>query len=99
MLDHEADLVHVRREHDARRVDQARLPADYAADLVLFQCAEGLQVPAHQRPDLGLIAGDAVDLGEFFEKEFGAVHEGSFRVISAPGGARVSSLAHRGPAG
>jgi len=56
--DHEADLVHVRGEHDARGGPRAGLLADDAADPVLLQCAERLQVAAHHGPDVGLVAGD-----------------------------------------
>jgi hypothetical protein len=41
------------------------LTADQAADTILLDGAQRLQVTAHERADLGLVPWDAVRLSEF----------------------------------
>jgi hypothetical protein len=63
VMDHEANLVHVAGEHHPRPA--LSLTADQAADAVLLDGAQGLQVTPHESADLGLVPWDAMRFGKF----------------------------------
>ncbi len=60
VLDHEADLVHVGRQHDAGRFALAGLLADQAPQVVRLELADARQARADEGADLVLEAGHAV---------------------------------------
>ena len=76
-LHHEADLVHVPGDHDAGLVRGAFLLADDAAQTILRDLAEALQVLPHLGGNFFLVARRAEALRQFLEQCVGGVHPGS----------------------
>jgi hypothetical protein len=77
---HEADLVEVTGQHDARPLGVADLLAHEAAEPVLREGSDVGEVTSQDLRDLLLVAGHAVRVGQLLQELQGAVHD---RVLSS----------------